>query len=64
MCNLYRLSKGPAEIAKPTSEPSTFVRARRPHQVAEANRSNIRIDELDAQNDWQARIDAGLIKVR
>jgi hypothetical protein len=62
---------------KPTSEPSASVRAqwrraaspltgehRYPHQAAEANRSSVRIDELDAQNDWQARIAAGLIAVR
>ena len=29
---------------KPTSEPSASVRVQRPHQAAEANRSNVRID--------------------
>jgi hypothetical protein len=49
---------------KPTSEPSASVRARRPYQAAEANRSNVRIDELDAQNEWLAHMAAGRITVR
>ena len=35
----------------------------RPRLAPEANQSNHRIDELDAQYDWQARIDAGLIGI-
>ena len=49
---------------KPISEPPAPVRAQRPHLAPEANRSNNRIDELDAQRAWQHQIDAGLLKVR
>ena len=49
---------------KPISERSAFVRAQRPTLAPDANRSNVRIDELDAQNSWQHHIDTGLLKVR
>lgn len=49
---------------KPISEPSAFVRAQRPRLATEANRSNHRIDELDAQNAWLAHIAAGRFEIR
>ncbi len=39
---------------KPISKPSAFARAQRPPQAPDANRSNVRIDELDGQRAWQA----------
>lgn len=38
---------------KPISEPSAFVRAQRPAQAPDMNRSNSRIDELEAQRQWE-----------
>ena len=49
---------------KPISEPPASICAKRPHLGSEVNRSNVRVDELDAQLAWQHHIDAGLLKVR
>ena len=40
------------------------VRAQRPRLAPDANRSNHRIDELDAQRAWQHHTDAGQLKGR
>ena len=65
-------NKKPVQLPKPDAA----AIAARPHLQAEPNRSHIaaaqtwrghvenrEVDEFDAQHDWQARIDAGLIKV-
>jgi hypothetical protein len=49
--------------SKRIPQPSARMLEQRPRLTPEANWSNHRADELDAQLDWQARIDAGLIKV-
>ncbi|HET9337026.1 MAG TPA: hypothetical protein VFO12_11550 [Sphingomicrobium sp.] len=49
---------------QPISEPPAYVRAQRPRLAPDANCSNNRIDELDAQRAWQNHIDARLLKVR
>lgn len=49
---------------KPISEPSAFVLAQRPAQTNDADRSNNRIAEFDAQREWEAHIAAGRIEVR
>ena len=43
--------------------PSARMLEQRPRLSPDASRSNHRIDEHDLQQDWQSRIDAGLINV-
>jgi hypothetical protein len=47
-----------------TNQPPNPPPSSAPRQAAEANRSNQRIDQLDAQLAWMAHIDAGRIQVR
>lgn len=43
----------------PNSKPSAFVRPQRPAEAPDANPSNHRIDELNAQSARQAHIATG-----